>query len=361
MQRTAHILIFAIVTVFCTPQAVGQNVNIPDSNFKTVLLTYFDLDSDNEISITEAAGATFVSVGSSPVTDLTGLEAFVNAEYLTISQCPNLTSISLAGLSKLRYAHLDYNALTSVDLTGAPELYRLILTGNNLSAIDLSMVPNLAWISLGNNNLTAIDFTANTVLKGIVLINNQITSIDVSKIKCSLSSLVLNGNPISELDVSGHEDLVELFLDDMPSLQTCCVWPAFIENSLMNYVGLEYPVNYHDWNSPNVEYVVCDSYDPCHCTEDKNEGFFIPNVFSPNGDGMNDFFEISIVDSEVFEIDLYNRWGELILTSSEHTFVWGGDTDKGTASEGTYFYSLRYSYGCADEVYERNGLITLLR
>ena len=81
---------------------------------------------------------------------------------------------------------------------------------------------------------------------------------------------------------------------------------------------------------------------------------FIPNVFSPNGDGSNDLFLIT-TDSE-YSLNIYNRWGEVIYTSDYRQF-WDGRTDAGELSpEGTYYYLLVLESG---EVYQ--GHLTLVR
>lgn len=67
----------------------------------------------------------------------------------------------------------------------------------------------------------------------------------------------------------------------------------------------------------------------------------IPNVFSPNGDGINDFFSIhnNIKAScvEEFNITIYNRWGEKVYNSSNFEFKWSGEG----LPYGVYFYVLR--------------------
>ncbi len=53
---------------------------------------------------------------------------------------------------------------------------------------------------------------------------------------------------------------------------------------------------------------------------------FIPNVFTPNGDGNNDFFEV-FGNKEAwkqFEVQIYNRWGEKVYESGDMNFKWDG-------------------------------------
>ncbi|HTA82535.1 MAG TPA: gliding motility-associated C-terminal domain-containing protein [Bacteroidia bacterium] len=71
------------------------------------------------------------------------------------------------------------------------------------------------------------------------------------------------------------------------------------------------------------------------------EGIFVPNVFTPNGDGQNDVFLISAVGVKVFSIEIFNRWGEKVFTSTAPEISWDGRTSAGLkASDGDYYYIL---------------------
>ncbi len=72
-------------------------------------------------------------------------------------------------------------------------------------------------------------------------------------------------------------------------------------------------------------------------------GIDLPNVFSPNGDGINDFFEIPSSSALVECIDLkvFNRWGMLMFESSGVYHSWNGRTFQGEpAEEGVYYYTV---------------------
>ena len=86
----------------------------------------------------------------------------------------------------------------------------------------------------------------------------------------------------------------------------------------------------------------------------------IPNVFTPNADNFNDEFEIRVqCEPTSFEINIYNRWGELVYSSTDKDFSWDGkDKDGNLVKTGTYFYSISYSDKQAD--YEpRNGYLSI--
>lgn len=73
-------------------------------------------------------------------------------------------------------------------------------------------------------------------------------------------------------------------------------------------------------------------------------GLLIPNVFTPDGDDINDFFRLEGINTcQDYEMFIYNRWGELIFhTDLVHGSGWDGRTFAGReATEGVYFFVLR--------------------
>lgn len=71
----------------------------------------------------------------------------------------------------------------------------------------------------------------------------------------------------------------------------------------------------------------------------------IPNVFTPNADGMNDLFElINPSDIGKVEIQIFNRWGNLVYESKDDdNFSWNGKANNsgGNCADGVYFYKLK--------------------
>ena len=64
----------------------------------------------------------------------------------------------------------------------------------------------------------------------------------------------------------------------------------------------------------------------------------IPNVFSPNGDGVNDDYFISVENGAAFEAIIINRWGEEMISLTELNEKWNGKTKSGdSATDGVYF------------------------
>lgn len=72
---------------------------------------------------------------------------------------------------------------------------------------------------------------------------------------------------------------------------------------------------------------------------------FIPNAFSPDFDGINDRLEVFAKGNILtFKMDIFDRWGGLIFTSTDRQNVWDGSVNGEPADEGVYLYVVEYSY-----------------
>ena len=87
---------------------------------------------------------------------------------------------------------------------------------------------------------------------------------------------------------------------------------------------------------------------------------FVPNAFTPNGDGNNDIFQIYGEDIKTVSMKVFNRWGELVYETTNSLAGWNG-TYKGVLQMPAVFtYEAIITY--LDNTQEnKNGSITLVR
>jgi len=93
-----------------------------------------------------------------------------------------------------------------------------------------------------------------------------------------------------------------------------------------------------------------------HCDIDLE----IPNVFTPNGDGFNDYFIIRNPGNVHYMLDVYNRWGNLVFQGNQN-FFWNGTFNGEPAPTGVYFYVLKATTPDGTFTKEFNGSVTILR
>ena len=87
----------------------------------------------------------------------------------------------------------------------------------------------------------------------------------------------------------------------------------------------------------------------------------IPNVFTPNGDGKNDLFEIKSQGLEEFDLKIYDRWGVGLADLISPQQGWDGRTEAGEpVVNGTYYYILRAT-GSDKKTYNQQGFFMLIR
>ena len=90
----------------------------------------------------------------------------------------------------------------------------------------------------------------------------------------------------------------------------------------------------------------------------------LPNAFTPNGDGMNDYFfprELLAKGLTSFSMDIYNRWGEMIFSTTSTTGAgWDGRFNGQPQPEGVYVYRIKATFKDGQK-FDHQGNVTLLR
>ncbi|MBC8048183.1 MAG: PKD domain-containing protein [Fimbriimonadaceae bacterium] len=86
----------------------------------------------------------------------------------------------------------------------------------------------------------------------------------------------------------------------------------------------------------------------------------IPNVFSPNGDGLNDiFYLVNHEEIQLLEFSIYNRWGEHVFITDNIATGWNGTYNNKEAEVGTYMYIVRAKDEEGNDIFKSGGIILL--
>lgn len=82
----------------------------------------------------------------------------------------------------------------------------------------------------------------------------------------------------------------------------------------------------------------------------------VPNIFSPDGDQVNDVFQVSgLVGVENFQMEIFDRWGRSLFITNNPQDSWNGSSQGAPVSEGTYYYIVKVE----EEI--RTGFVMLMR
>lgn len=126
------------------------------------------------------------------------------------------------------------------------------------------------------------------------------------------------------------------------------------DSFIIDFPGNYYIKAYH--RDCLIEEEVTVDFEECyHCN------FFIPNVFSPNGDGINDAVTISSnCQIEVIESNVYDRWGNQVYYS-KNEFNWDGTSGSRYLNKGVYTYLVKVKKKRSNKQKYIFGDITILR
>jgi len=108
----------------------------------------------------------------------------------------------------------------------------------------------------------------------------------------------------------------------------------------------------------------CTNTDTIFINEDCISTLYIPNAFTPNGDGKNDFFDIVGENILSLKLWIYNRWGELVFYSNDINYSWDGKLNGKPVEIGVYSWYMEYeSYYEKTEYFVRNkaGIVSVIK
>jgi gliding motility-associated-like protein len=92
--------------------------------------------------------------------------------------------------------------------------------------------------------------------------------------------------------------------------------------------------------------------------------YYIPSAFTPNGDGLNETFGIVGEGIVEYNIQIFNRWGNLIFESNDPKIQWDGNDHNEKAPTGTYVYKITgkglVGDGITQKKINENGQVTLV-
>src|SRR3989338_2010058 len=91
--------------------------------------------------------------------------------------------------------------------------------------------------------------------------------------------------------------------------------------------------------------------------------YYVPNAFTPDGDEFNNVFQpvfTSGFDPSDFQLQIFNRWGELVFESHDHQVGWDGTYHGKLAIDGTYTWTINLKDLYSDKRYELVGMVTLI-
>lgn len=182
-------------------------VYIPDTAFLYALIDEgVDTNGDSLISYAEAQGIASLDVIDRGISDMTGIEAFVNLDSLWC-QTNIFTNLDMSSNTVLRFLNCGG--------------YRLLI--RNIEELDVTNNHTLETLNCQNTDLTSLDLSNNTRLKHLDCSYNALVDLDLSN-NTELESLRWDYCHLPSLDISHNPNLKYIGLKGTHALNQICVW-----------------------------------------------------------------------------------------------------------------------------------------
>lgn len=164
----------------------------------------------------------------------------------------------------------------------------------------------------------------------------------------AIMNITVNPKPIAQFDASTYKTTMlnpEISFDNYSVDANFYQWTFGDGNSSVQ----QNPIHtYKNDGIYIIKLIVSNTYGCKDTTSEKIEiepeyHFYIPNAFTPDNDGNNDIFTAVGEEIEEFNMQIFNRWGELIYETQDLNSGWDGTTKNKTsqALEGVYVYNIK--------------------
>ena len=94
---------------------------------------------------------------------------------------------------------------------------------------------------------------------------------------------------------------------------------------------------------------------------EKPYALYAPTAFSPDGDGINDYFNVVGQGITNYTIEIYNRWGQMVFKSTALDNQWDGKFQQKNSPPGTYVYKIKTTDFGSELKLIKSGTVSLVR
>lgn len=253
----------------------------------------------------------------------------------------------------LAYQHVDIDSINgnSFACAGNDVIFQVSNSDNY----------NIQWHVTGgniieeNNNSVSVTFTGSTG-------NIFYTLTDQCQVKSDTVAVTVYPIPQGGFTVN-NQNILDVPVTFTDTTQNASYWDWDFGNGYTSGSQIS-SAYYTEPGSYTVTLIVTDA-NGCKDTVTKDLSIEqivkIPNIFTPNGDGVNDYFQIIEMGLKNYTIEVFNRWGSLIYKGGKGTVAWDGKTPAGDdCTTGTYFYVFEGEFTQGKKI-NKNGTIFLSR
>ncbi|MBP6455278.1 MAG: gliding motility-associated C-terminal domain-containing protein [Chitinophagaceae bacterium] len=335
---------------------IGQNPEIIISNVRYVSPTCWG-ESNGQIDVTASGGVGAliyqINGGSSQTT---GLFTNLASGYITISiidglNCRKDSILFLSQPDKLSFSNIESTPVTcynsndgkiSATGTGGNGNYTYYLR----PGLHINKHGSFSGLRLGTYTLTIID-TLGCEFDTLVFVSPPLDPLRSTMTKKDIGCFGYGNEGWAEVLVEGGEPPYTYLWTTNPAQTT--------PKADSIYFG-KYFVNIIDALGCEIQDTVYIEPGPC-CEE-----VFVPTAFSPNGDQINDVFQlITAAGLELHQFEIFNRWGQKVWYTNNYYDIWDGTFKGEPCPIETYHFVFQYKCLTDGKEYIKKGDVTLIR
>ncbi|WP_445736389.1 T9SS type B sorting domain-containing protein [Mariniflexile sp.] len=382
---------FINLTIFNCDGNLLTNLNISQNTKLTQLFC-----SDNQLTAVDTSQQINLDIFWCSNNQLTTLDLTNNTKLISLVCANNfLTNLDTTQNNSLNVLVCENNQILSLDVSSNNALSRLQCGTNLLSDLDVSKNPNLGFLLCENNQLSTLDVSTNTLLSTLNCGFNNLQELDLSS-NSALTELNCSNNNLCRLNIKNGNN-ANAVVDFQSNINLNCVvvdnpsgnhgsWkPASFsnytssQNQCRNFVNVDtlesvvtnkiytLPIltygNYFtlsegngtplfsgkDITTSQTVYIYNESL--CATNESSfyvlitSEDYYIPKYFTPNNDGMHDFWKVQDFTNTIESISIFNRYGKLLKSLPSNSSGWNGIFNGKLLVSDTYWYVIALNTG----------------
>jgi len=211
--------------------------------------------------------------------------------------------------------------------------------------------PTFIFNTFGNKQITLSvtnGFCSDTVTKSISLNNDLKAAFETNNILCPEDAASFKNNSVGDI-VNYNWDL---------------------GNGQRSFILTPLPQNYPKTGIEKIYTVQLIVENKAGCFDTATQSIkvlktcyiAVPNAFTPNGDGLNDYlYPLNAYKADNLEFNVYNRFGQLVFHTNDWTRKWDGKINGELQSTGTYVWTLKYTNRDTGKKIFMKGTSTLIR
>lgn len=238
-----HIITSSILVCVCLMSSFGQTISIPDTNFRNFLKKTYPavIDANGKLIVAEASKIlTKVDGSNRKITNIEGIQYFVNASGISFSNNALVTVPDISNLAGLQSINFNYNKLVALpNLSTFSHLKSIVAHDNNLTVLpDLSQNDSILELNLNSNLLNSMPDLSNLVqLQTLYIHANQLKKITGIENLVSLTNLTCYSNQLGNFPLLNKLVKIQSF-DASKNLLTSA--PDFGKNSNIQIIDIDY-------------------------------------------------------------------------------------------------------------------------